>query len=360
MEESTLRKTLSNLGISENAQKIYLSTLGLGALTLSEIAMLTKLDYDIVKSSIDELSKLDLVKELKAVPPRYEMLPPYKLFVTQLDVFGEILHRFNVNMKSAITTALDTVNQRAGELDQSIRSGLASTLEVLSKQLEEMFREIMVKVIEMASDALQKQANNIMKSVLDVVNQNITSLRNEFEKILSENIEKEVDKIINSFKESKQMMEELYKETVKTEAPALEPLWVVRGLTGISAHIEDMLSRAKSIVLIVTPDPKLIPVEKVLQLEKLVRVQIVSQFNTSNDEHLAIINKLKSRERTFIRTNKRVIVLGSIVDDKEAIFASVPDEMDEERIMGIATTSHEWVMASHDLLAYTWTTSEDV
>ncbi len=357
---SAIERTLSNLGISNLATEIYLKSLGLGALTVAEVAMITKKNYDEVSAALEELKRHDLVKEIKSVPPRYEMLPPYKLFVNQFSSFGDMLKEFNDKIKVSITQSLQEINKRTEEFETSVKGELTKTIEGLSGEIEKLFQELMKKVIEMASQALSSKTDEILKNITQTIAMNVQTLRESFEKFMTEAVEKQVSQVINSFNEGKMVLEELYNETIKHQGVELEPLWVIRGLNGLQAHIKDMLSRAKALVLIVTPKPELIPLEDILKLDNRVRVQVVSQFDTTNAEHVDIIRKLLGRDRTFVRNNKKIIVYGAIVDEKEAVFSTIPEELKEENIMGVATTSHEWVMASHDFLAYTWTTSEDI
>ncbi|MGQ4891653.1 MAG: helix-turn-helix domain-containing protein [Candidatus Njordarchaeia archaeon] len=358
---SVMKETLSKLGLSEESQKIYSESLGLGALTIAEITMITGIDYETVSRSIEELKKFELVKEIRGAPPRYEMLPPYKLFVSQFTQFGNLLTEFSGKIRVSVVESIKDMERETQKFEEQVKGELSKTIETVTREIEEKLTEIIESLKTTTKQTLQNQTDALVNNVTNVIKSNTETLRKVFERALSEIVEKEIENMVNRFNDGKSVLEELYQETIKHEAPALEPLWVIRGLNGILAHIKDMMSRANAFVLIITPNPDYIPIDKIMGLPKLVRVQVASKFDLGNSEHAEIVKKLLSRERTFVRNYQKGIVLGAIVDDKEAIFTTTPEVIDSpERIMGVATTSYEWVMASHDFLTYAWTTSEDV
>lgn len=358
---SIMKETLSRLGLSNEAQRIYSESLGLGALTIAEITMLTDMEYETVSRSIEELKKFELVKEITGVPPRYEMLPPYKLFVNQFTQFGSLLTEFSGKIRVSVVESIKDMERETQKFESQVKGELSRTIENVTKEIEEKLTEIIESLKTTTRQTLQNQTDTLVDNVTNVIKSNTETLRRVFERALSEIVEREIENMVNQFNDGKSVLEELYQETVKHEAPALEPLWVIRGLNGILAHIKDMMSRANAFVLIVTPNPDYIPIDNIMELPNLVRVQVASKFDLGKNEHREIVRKLLNRDRTFVRNYQRGIVLGAIVDDKEAIFTTTPEVIETpERIMGVATTSYEWVMASHDFLTYAWTTSEDV
>jgi len=249
-------------------------------------------------------------------------------------------------------------------LGEETKTSLNEMRTRLSQEAEKSSRELMTALEDLKKSSIneiRESSERIVGDIVGRIEQSTSRLRTVFESILSESMLKEIREMLNVFSEGQRAMQELYEETVRREAPFLAKVWVVKGLNGILAHIQDMISRAKSIVLIVTPSIEYVPVDQILKLGGFVRVQIAAGIELSRAIHVNVLEKLKSRDRTLIRHYKRGILLGAIVDDKEAIFATLPETVSNpEEIMGVATTSHEWVMAAHDFLSYAWTTAEDV
>ena len=148
----------------------------------------------------------------------------------------------------------------------------------------------------------------------------------------------------------------MYEETLEKVIPVEKKIWIVRGVSGVHAHIKDMLTRTSNYVILVVPTLDRVPVDRIAALKGMVRVQIAADFRPSSSSHVRILNQLKARRGVLVRKYTGGNLMGIVVDGREALLAVIPKEHKE--VLGVATVDEDWILVIQGFLNYIWTVSE--
>ncbi len=149
---SSLDFMLSKLGLSQKARKLYEIMLGKGPMSVAEISMVSGLSYEEITESLNELKKVEIVREIPSVPPRYEAIPPYKIFLEQYSVLAESLSSFSESIKKVTEESLIDIEKKAGEFRDSVKKELQDGINRLTKSLDESLTKFMEESNSMVKD----------------------------------------------------------------------------------------------------------------------------------------------------------------------------------------------------------------
>ncbi len=256
-----------------------------------------------------------------------------------LKVYKELRDKIKENYKIMIENVKQNLRNKVNELTKSVETSLLKISTELNRILMEPFEEV--------NRIVEEGHKNLKKTLDDMLEMGIKERVEALKRELSETL-------IN--------LDEFYKEIETRRIEIRSKVWPVRGITAIKAYMKDALKRAKHIVLIISPKLEWLPIKELSELGENTRVQIAVNFNRESAEELEKIDKLKTTlKKVMIRYYPRKIVLGFIVDDREGLFAPIPDEItDEETVEAIASASREYIMAFRDYLAQAWTSAENV
>ncbi|MCR8487313.1 MAG: hypothetical protein NDP22_02735 [Crenarchaeota archaeon] len=245
----------------------------------------------------------------------------------QVENIGKALEELRTSYEISLKNMTENTNRNISELNETVisstKASIAGVVSTISRNIEEESRKI--------SDRINKA--------------------------FSEAIFKETRKALVGFEESLTTMLKLYEETVRRLVPEKRTLWLVRGISGVTAHIKEMIRRANSFVILVLPSLDQVPMDRIAELKGLVRVQIAARVNLSSSSHMRILNILKARRGVHVRNYGEANIIGCTIDGKEAIFAVVSPSGD---IYGIGTSDEGWVNMIQGFLTYVWTTATEV
>jgi len=314
-----IKKELLKIGLSEDAVTLYMMILGRGPLTLGEISMISNLPFQTIEKELKNLIQHELIRELPVTPPRYEALPPLKLFAKG---FEHVLTLF----KELDQTLKDALEKNISKIDETTRTTLERHFELLKKELFKSIDSIVV---------------DLKTKVTDVIS---SSIMKEFEEMKGE-----IDRI-------NMTINAIYDALISAEKEAPKEVWIIKGLKSIFAHIRDSISRAKLWIRIVVPEISQLPMEEIEKLPDNVRLQIVARYDPNNNKHREIISKLSSRKFVQIRSKERCDMISLIIDEKEVLFAPY-NEKNPESIYGIVAVQEDMVFALRDFFTYAWTTA---
>ena len=227
---SSINKVLEKLGLSDTARRLYIECLGRGPLTLAEISMIARMGYDTVTHAVRELQIQGLMKEIPEVPPRYEAVPPYKLFVNQFVEYTNRFSQFEASVKELISTSIAELSSSFNEFQQSISETLKGIVNEISTDLEKsvssifsMVQEAMnetTRVVEDLSERIVSSFNAQLRSSAEVfgnqirealkrIDDTLEKLSKEFSKSSSEYVSQITEEVSKSTEEINNLSQQM-------------------------------------------------------------------------------------------------------------------------------------------------------
>ena len=132
-----IRKELLKIGLSEDAVTLYMTILGKGPLTLGEISMIANLPFQTIEKELKNLIQHELMRELPVTPPRYEALPPLKLFARSFEHVLTLFRELDQMLK-------DALEKNISKIDETTRTTLERHFDLLKKELFKSIDSIVV------------------------------------------------------------------------------------------------------------------------------------------------------------------------------------------------------------------------
>ncbi|RLE47473.1 MAG: hypothetical protein DRJ18_03180, partial [Candidatus Methanomethylicota archaeon] len=265
-------------------------------------------------------------------------------------------NKFMEGIKEISETTISSISQQIEEINRVLENLRKNVEESLKKTIEDTNRSIS-ELRENIVNSLRMSTEEAISTISKRVEEESTKLGDRIRSMFSEAILKETKKVLVGFEETLDVMLKLYEETVKKAMPEKRTVWLVRGISGVEAHIKDMITRAKTFVILVLPSLDQVPLERIAGLRGLVRVQIVARILPSSSSHIKILNQLRARRGVHVRSYEEGNIIGCVIDGKEAVFAVIPPRGE---VYGIATSDENWVNTLQGFLTYIWTTAREV
>lgn len=224
---------LSDLNLSESAQKIFGITLIKGTLTAESISSFLDLDLKAVKRGLKELSNKNLVKQVSGVIPRYISLPPIESFIQYLGTYKNSMdksikkiqeineskikdydktsQKFISNVIKDLDEAVKSIKERKLQINEDLESTKNSTDETLSTS-NKTFMKDYKNSLKVMTSSLKTDFEKEKQELINITeNQKISF--NETLENFPDDLEKNYQKILGGTRDSLKNLNSLTDKT---------------------------------------------------------------------------------------------------------------------------------------------------
>ncbi|MHA1409615.1 MAG: helix-turn-helix domain-containing protein [Candidatus Odinarchaeia archaeon] len=327
LEEEIPRKILTEYGLEREEAEAYLAMVDKGPVSLGEIALYAEVQEGQAQEIVNRLLKLGLLKSIPGTRRYFQAIPPYTALLKQLGDFREFLN----SLQSAVPTVLAEQFTSFEEEVNEVKSSISKAFEEKLKM--KVFKSFVENIVQ-----------NVVGAELD-------ELKNIFQQRVIEALKEIISNVDERVSVSEDTLSALWKRAKSTITFRFTDVWFVTGKQGFKAQIADMLSRAKSRVIIVTPELKDLDPSHFENIKSWVNIRIATSFDLSDPVDKEIYDKLSSRENLSIKLYTRKD-LWSMDKDREEILIGAVAEMGTP--VGIASTVTEHIRMFMSIIEQAW------
>ncbi|MEM2109653.1 MAG: helix-turn-helix domain-containing protein [Candidatus Odinarchaeota archaeon] len=327
LEEEIPRKILAEYGLSREETEAYLAMVDKGPISIGEIGLYANVQETQASGIADRLLKLGLLKSIPGTRRYFQAIPPYTALLKQLGDFREFLG----SIHSAVPTVLAEQFQLFEEEVNNVKSKI-------SKAFEDQLKMKVFKTF------IENMVQNIVGKELD-------QLKNLFQERVIEALKDIITNIDGHISVSEDTMSALWKRAKSTITFKFTDVWFVTGREGFKAQISDMLSRAKTRILIVTPELKDLEPSYFANLKEWVNVRISTNMNPNNGEDKKIYEELTKNPNISIKLYSRKDLWAMDKDREEILIGAVAEQGTP---VGIASIVPEHIRMFMPIIEQAW------
>jgi len=250
--------------------------------------------------------------------------------------FKEKFVQTTQNMLDQVINQLGSISDTAGEISTDlgtiftdIESGMVSTLEDLEGRVSGVYDDIISGINEL-KDLFKKE---IFESIQDDI----------------------INNIINQLESAELTMNEFWERSKQASLLSFKDVWFIRSIEGIMAQINELLSRVKMRVHIVTPKLENIDLIPLSGLKKHINVRISTNFDLTNPEDQARFKQVADYPNITIRHYPRENLWSINKDFEEVVVCVVSKSAEGEfEIAGMGSVLEEHVKLFAAVLEDVW------
>jgi hypothetical protein len=138
--EELTRQVLSNIDLSDDEIELYFRTTGRGAISLGEMALLSKKTKEECKKIADRFVEKGLFKEIIGAKPHYTALPPYAALVGQLQDFHKYIGDIRTNAPAQLFESFTKLESQAEGITQ-LKEYTNFILDLKQNTLSQLFNQ---------------------------------------------------------------------------------------------------------------------------------------------------------------------------------------------------------------------------
>ncbi len=327
LEEEIPRKILAEYGLTREETEAYLAMVDKGPISVGEIGLYANVQENQALEIANRLLKLGLLKTIPGTRRYFQAIPPYTALLKQLGDFREFLG----SIHSAVPTVLSDQFQLFEEEVNNVKSKISKTFE----------EQLKMKVFK---TFIENMVQNIIGKELD-------NLKNLFQERVVEALKNIIMNVDEHISVSEDTMSALWRRAKSTITFKFTDVWFVTGIEGFKAQISDMLSRAKTRVLIVTPELKDLEVEYFANLKEWVNVRIATSMDYNNSEDKKIYEQLVKNPNISIKIYSRKDLWAMDKDREEILIGAVAEQGTP---VGIASIVPEHIRMFMPIVEQAW------
>jgi len=243
------------------------------------------------------------------------------------------------NMLDQVIRQLGTISDTAGEIStdlgttfMDIESGLIETLDGLESRITEVYDDIL---------------------------RGIDELKNSFQKEVFETLQDDIiQNIINQMEMSEETMNEFWERSKKASMLTFKDVWFVRSPEGMRAQINDLISRVKMRLYIISPKLEDIDMVALTSVRPHINVRISTNFNMANPSHVSTMNQIEQYPNMTIRHYQRenlwainkdfeevIVCVTSTTNDGKMEIAGMGSVLDEHIKLFAAVLEDVWIQS---------------
>ncbi len=318
--------------MEEKELKIYVSLLSLGSIaTLGQISMLSGYDILITNASLESLANKGFIMQHKGKISRYYALEPF--LETYIKLFDPMSY---LTLIRKLSKGLE--NSSLSLIDDS-----AMFNQYLKSKLDEKKKEIQ-KSINLSPDQVNS-TETILNSSIEIIANTAFSIIQDMEekgkKILqktSKSFQNETNIIFQSITDTRDSLINLYKISRENSIPSTFLHDVLVGESSILIYFRDLVTRAKSSLLIFMPIPEIKTLMSLIEMSQRIalKIDIIGNINKTPS---VILDKVKNDGIDIhLRQLEEIDFWCIVMDDEEMLFAPNSKKEQDEQITGVFTT----------------------
>ncbi|WEU40630.1 MAG: hypothetical protein OdinLCB4_001480 [Candidatus Odinarchaeum yellowstonii] len=327
LEEEIPRKILAEYGLSREETEAYLAMVDKGPISVGEIGLYAHVQESQAVEIANRLVKLGLLKTIPGTRRYFQAIPPYTALLKQLGDFREFL----ASLHSAVPTVLSDQFQLFEEEVNNVKSKISKAFEdqlkmkVFKAFIENMVQNIVGKELDRLKNLFQERVVEALKNIILNVDEHISV--------------------------SEDTMSALWRRAKSTITFKFTDVWFVTGVEGFKAQISDMLSRAKTRILIVTPELKDLEIGYFTNLKEWVNVRIATSMDYNNSEDRKIYGELVKNPNISIKIYSRKDLWAMDKDREEILIGAVAEQGTP---VGIASIVPEHIRMFMPIIEQAW------
>ncbi len=327
LEEEIPRKILAEYGLTREETEAYLAMVDKGPISIGEIGLYAHVQETEALEIANRLVKLGLLKTIPGTRRYFQAIPPYTALLKQLGDFREFLS----SIHNAVPTVLSDQFQLFEEEVNNVKTKI-------SKAFEEQLKMKVFKAF------IENMVQNIVGKELD-------RLKNLFQERVVEALKNIIMNVDEHISVSEDTMSALWRRAKSTITFKFTDVWFVTGIEGFKAQISDMLSRAKTRILIVTPELKDLEVSSFSNLKEWVNVRIATSVDYNNSEDKKIYEELVKNPNISIKIYSRKDLWAMDKDREEILIGAVAEQGTP---VGIASVVPEHIRMFMPIIEQAW------
>jgi hypothetical protein len=225
--------------------------------------------------------------------------------------------------------------------------GIGGTSGYLLNRSLEKHREIsMVNERRLAEALLTSQTrcentlNTMNTSVAGVIERNEALLKEEAKNVLT-SFHDNLDKLRKASAGAELVLHSAWMELEKTPQFAAEKTWQVVSRTAIMLHIQEMVKRSRSSIVILLPTLAEAPLDDIRSVRKATRVTLVVSNMAGDQRETEMLAEMSRQANITIRAGPDLPCFGCSRDNEEMLFA--PVSQTDGELVGVVSTMDNYV-----------------
>nr|MDO8135541.1 hypothetical protein [Candidatus Njordarchaeum guaymaensis] len=225
--------------------------------------------------------------------------------------------------------------------------GASGTCGYLLTRSYEKYREVsMVNERKMNETLLTNQTrcdkaiSTINSSLIGVIERNEALIKEETKNVLA-SFRESIEKLRKASTGAELVLHSAWMELEKTPQFAAEKTWQVVTRTAIMSHIQEMVKRTRSNIVIVLPTIKEAPLEDIKSVKKATRVTLVLSDIAGDQKETDMLAEMSRQANMTIRAGPNLFCFGCSRDNEEMLFSPVAPTDNE--LVGVVSTMDNYV-----------------
>lgn len=327
LEEEIPRKILAEYGLSREETEAYLAMVDKGPISIGEIGLYAEVQEQKALEISNRLLKLGLLKAIPGTRRYFQAIPPYTALLKQLGDFREFLGSLQGAVPGALADQFQLFEEEVNNVKSTISKAFDEQLKmkVFKAFIENMIQNIVGKELDQLKNLFQERVIEALKGIITSVDERVSV--------------------------SEDTMSALWKRAKSTITFKFTDVWFVTGKEGFKAQISDMLTRAKSRVLIVTPELKDLDAAYFDNLKDWVNVRVATHIDPNNSEDKELYDKLSKKANLSIKLYSRKDVWAMDKDREEILIGAVAEQGTP---VGIASIVSEHIRMFMPIVEQAW------
>lgn len=327
LDEDESKKLEKYLDLDDKELKVYLGLLSLGNVaTLGQISMTVGFDILVTNASLESLTHKGFITFDKSNISRYYALEPFLESYTKLFDpigFAGIIRKLSKSLESSPLSIVDDANLFNQYLHKT-----------LTEKKKEIFKT------ETLDETQEKLIDESIKIIADTAFSIVQDMETKGKKIqskLAKQFQTETNAVFQAISEARNNLTELNKISREIKHKANFHHDVLIGESSILVSLRDIVTRAKSSLLVFMPIPEIKSLLNLVELTQRldIKIDVIGDLEKTPS---VILEKVKS-EGIGINLGQldEIDFWGVIMDENELMLAPVPKE-ENETVTGIMTT----------------------
>jgi len=225
--------------------------------------------------------------------------------------------------------------------------GASGTCGYLLTRSYEKYREIsMVNERKLSETLLTNQTR--CENAINTINSNLTGVIERNEALIKEETKNalaiyrdNIDKLRKASTGAEQVLHSAWMELEKTPQFAAEKTWQAVTRTAIMSHIQEMVKRTRSHIVVVLPTLKEAPLDEIKSARKSTRVTLVLSDMTGDQKEIGMLAEVTRQTNVTIRAARDISCFGCSRDNEEMLFA--PLAPTDSELVGVVSTMENYV-----------------
>jgi sugar-specific transcriptional regulator TrmB/uncharacterized membrane protein len=233
--------------------------------------------------------------------------------------------------------------------------GAAGTCGYLLSRSYEKYREISMVNEKTLQEALlthqtrfENSMNNINTTLIGYIDKNEAFLKDEIRKILTtfrENLDKQ--KKVSASVEW--VLQSAWIELEKSPMFGGERTWPVVTKVALLTHVQDMIKRTKSHIMIMLPTLSEAPLEEIPKVKKTTRVTLVVGETKGDEKQAQVLADISKMGNVSLKASANLAYFGCSKDSEEILFAPVAQK--DSELVGLVSIGDPYIELFDKILA---------